>query len=80
MADTTRTFGLEHIGREIHLTTLGGRRDGATLCGTPAGRPSPRKIRGTCQKCAGWSRTIQTLSEIARVERATPYDHATEGL
>jgi hypothetical protein len=73
-------YGLEHIGRHVHLTTLGGRRDGATLCGA-TGRPSARKIRGTCQRCASWSRVIQTLRTLATPdEQTTPYDHARDGL
>lgn len=80
MADIDRSpYGAEHIGRDIHLTTLGGPRDGATLCGT-TGRPSARRVKGCCQRCAAWSRTIATLREIQREAQATPYDVAREGL
>jgi hypothetical protein len=79
--DTARTFGLERIGREIHLTTLGGPRDGATLCGkAPTRRRHRGSIRGTCPKCAGWSRTIQTLATISREAQTTPYDVEQDGL
>ncbi len=76
-----KTYGREIIGRLQHLTTIGGPRDGATLCGATARHPVFRRKVIDCPRCQGWARSVATLRTLAApTEQTTPYDHARDGL